>query len=137
MGYAGSNWIARNFGEMSETGKAAADLLGDVFLGIYHMNYTSLKKVDWTDEWNIEVTVGKELSSFDGDELTRLLLLAHDRRMRVSLVGLGPHYMRLCISKRKKRTGQMHERLPTMEDHIALLRDHYEREGCNIQVGAA
>jgi hypothetical protein len=134
--YSGADWIEKNFGELSALGREAADLLGDVFLGIYHMRYTSLKKVNWKDGYCIEVTLDRELSSFDGDELTRLILLAHDRMLRISLSGLGPGYIRLTIHKRHKREGQLHERMPTIDKHIELLRGHYNQEGCNIQVGA-
>ena len=55
--YQGAGWIEKSLKveNMSELGKEAADFLGDVYLGIYHMNTSLLKKVDWSNKSYIEV----------------------------------------------------------------------------------
>ena len=46
--YAGAAWIRSALGrELSPLGAAVADLLGDVFAGIYHLDNADLRKVDW------------------------------------------------------------------------------------------
>jgi hypothetical protein len=126
MGHAGSDWIESNVTkEISEHGRNVADLLGDVFLGIYHLNRTSLGKVNWENKRYIDVTVRGVMSTYDDDLMTRLVVLAFDRMMRVEIVGLGPLYLRLTFYQRKTRKGTLMERVPTLEDHVKSLRDYY------------
>lgn len=128
MKYAGADWVKRSMkvDNMSKVGEAAADLLGDVFLGIYHLDGHQLRKVDWSDDHAISIVIGwNDFSTFDGDILTRIVVLAHDRMMRVEVNPHTFHHLRLLITKRRSRTGSTYERCPTLEDHIKLLREHY------------
>lgn len=99
--YEGANWIARRrYGKnISAFGREVADILGGFAKGIYHMNETSLAKANWADDSFIEVTAEGELSTFDDSNLTILVLLAHDRGIRVGIGGLANHYVRLCFLK--------------------------------------
>jgi len=125
-GYAGASWIEKNFKcRCSELGKNVADLLGDIFKGIYHLSYASLRKVGWESEHCIEYTLYGELSTVDFNLLTILVVLAHDRMIRVVIRGVGPGYMRLMFHQRTKRTGSVSERYPTLEDHTKIIREHY------------
>jgi hypothetical protein len=101
MNYSGADWIARQkYGaNISPFGREVADILGGFAKGIYHMNGTSLSKADWQNESFIEVTVQGELSTFDGSGLTLLVLLAHDRGVRVGVKGAAPGYVRLRFLK--------------------------------------
>lgn len=134
MGYAGSDWIKGSMKkEMSPLGEAAANLLGDVFLGIYHMDTSLLKKVDWTDKYYIIVPIwSSALSTVDNNELTRLVVLAHDRMMRVDVMPHAFRYMKLGISQRTVREGDLSERCPTMERHIQIIRGHYTGTGGDV-----
>ena len=55
------------------------------------------------------------LATFDSDDLTRLVILAHDCCIRVQLEQGGPNRIRISIWKRS-REGQMYERHPTIEE---------------------
>lgn len=55
------------------------------------------------------------LSTFDFDDLTRLVFLAHDKCVRVELNQSGPGMIKICIWQREGRTGSMFERHPTIE----------------------
>lgn len=61
------------------------------------------------------------LSSFDFDKLTRLVLLAHERCIRVEVDSGGPRRVRIAIWRRQ-REGGMSERHPTIEQAIATFR---------------
>lgn len=130
-GYSGADWIYHSLatGEMSPLGIAVADLLGDVWLGIYHMNTTSLSKVDWANPYCVEVTLPRSgsLCTVDGNKLTILVVLAHDRMIRVGLEGVGPGYIRAQFHQRSSRDGRLMERYPTLEDHADLIRRHFSR----------
>lgn len=125
--YAGSEWIQslRNAKPMSPLGVAVADLLGDVFLGIYHIETAELRQVDWSNATWIEVPINSALCTVDFDHLTRLMVLAHDRMIRVDIQGLERGWLLLLFHQRESRSGQMWARYPTLEDHAALLRSHY------------
>lgn len=60
------------------------------------------------------------LSTFDSDDLTRLVLLAHDRCIRVQVEQGGPNRLRIAVWKRG-REGQFCERHPTIEQAIAAF----------------
>ncbi len=126
--YQGSEWIERSLkvDNISEFGREVADLLGDVFAGIYHLSSRALHKVDWSDDRYISFIYGNDnLATFDGDKLTRLVVLSHDRMIRVSIHPRAFHYLELGFHKRRSRTGDMYQRMPTMEDHTEIIRNDY------------
>lgn len=63
-------------------------------------------------------------ATFDYDRLTRIVILAHDRMIRVELRQSGPGRVGFNLHKRHARDGRMHERHPTLESAVQLHRDH-------------
>ncbi len=106
--------------------KNVADLLGDMFMGIYHLDYKALKRVDWSNDFHIKYIYYGDLATIDFDRLTILVVLAHDRMIRVSIQGVGPQRMKIIFHQREKRKGSMMERCPTIEDHIKEIREYYD-----------
>jgi hypothetical protein len=127
--FVGASWIESNLGvsNMSNFGREVADLLGDLFGGIYHQDSPSLRKVDWSVESRIELAVYGPLSTFDNDLLTRFVLLCHERCIRGEISAAAPKYLRLTFTKRYGRDGDYCDRHPDMETAIAGIRDYYER----------
>lgn len=66
------------------------------------------------------------LSTFDGDALTRLVFLAHDRCVRVELCNGGPHRVGLKLHRRHTRVGGMWGRHPTIEEALNQHRARYQ-----------
>jgi hypothetical protein len=68
----------------------------------------------------------KDFATYDGNELTRLVVTAHDFCMRVSLVPVaGPNpRMKICVWKRE-RDGDIGQRHPNLEDHAESIRKGY------------
>lgn len=127
MGYAGADWIERSFKvKCSPVGRAAADLLGDVFQGIYHMEHGALKRADWTDPHYIAVTTVRDLANVDGCELMVLCVLASDRMLRVEISGVAPGRVRIGITQRSVRSGDLFRQCPTIEAATANIRKHYD-----------
>jgi len=121
--YSGAEWIKRDLKkEMSPLGEAVANLLGRVYLGIYHLPSQALSRVDWSSTYCIEYTHYGDLSTVDGINLTALVVFAHDKMIRVSIRGCGPGYLQMQFHQRDTRTGNMSERYPTIEDHVKFLR---------------
>jgi hypothetical protein len=126
--YAGADWIARLLEkDLSPLGREVADLLGDVFRGIYHLSHRALHKVEWSNPHCIRIVLGNYLATWDSNELTLLVVLSHDRMIRIELRGVGPGYTEITFHKRKTREGLLMERLPTMERHIKLIRNQFEK----------
>lgn len=123
--YAGADWIRamnRTKKELSPIGEEVADLLGELFLGIYHIE-RDVRRADWsTTGWITMTITGQCWSSFDGDLLTRLVLLAHDRCIRVEMEAVAPRVMRLSFHKRQRTSEHVWGRHPTLEHHAAYLR---------------
>ncbi len=63
-----------------------------------------------------------DLATFDGDQLTRLVFLAHDRCVRVSILNSGPRMVRIVIHPRMGREGGFSVKHPTIEDALAVWR---------------
>lgn len=62
-----------------------------------------------------------DLATYDYDQLTRLVIMAHDKCYRVGIMPYNFNSLKIAIWKRK-RTGAMDERHPTMEDAILSYR---------------
>lgn len=57
------------------------------------------------------------LSTFDGDDLTRLVFLAHDWCIRVEVSQGGPNRLRIAIWARQ-RSGDLYNRHPTIDQAL-------------------
>jgi hypothetical protein len=127
--YAGSNWLEpivkeMRGVEMSDFGRRVADLLGELYRGIYHIQPSVLhKRADWSSERYLEVVVYGGMATFDADELTRFVVLCHDYCIRGEVSPASPGWMRLRFWPRKVRDGgRIYERHPTMEQAVEHVR---------------
>lgn len=103
---------------MSDEQWACACLFADLFGGFHHLSGDVKANGDGV-ELN-QLTSG--LSTTDFDELTRLVFLAHDRRIRVSVLPSAPRRLRLVAHQRPLREGNMAARHPTIETALAQHR---------------
>mgnify|MGYP001424422050 CR=1 FL=1 len=67
-------------------------------------------------------------ASFDYDDLTRALFLAHDHAIRIEIRPSGPRMLKLCLWYRGTREGGMCERHPTIEQAISKWRRQKDRK---------
>lgn len=120
----GSDWLRGcRITKISPLGAQVADLLGDLFSGLYHLD--GAEKVDWANDHHIEVRVAyKEWASVDSNLLTKLVFLAHDRCLRVSISPRSAHAQTLLFHQRR-RAGGTWERHPTIEQALALYREYH------------
>lgn len=103
--------------------EAAIEFFGEFFLGKHHIPATIH---EWGEGWCINIS--RDLATFDFDDLTRLVFLAHDRCVRVSVSGdSGPRMIRICIWQRNTRSpdGAFYDRHPTIEQALEIWRKHY------------
>lgn len=127
--YSGSDWLQENIRakgqkmQVSPLGKDVADLLGELFYGIYHISPKALNKTDWSNPIWIEITIGyQDFSTTDFDTLTRLVFLAHHMAIRVSLDAVARQHIRL-IFHRRERAGDYSRRHPYLEEAVKRFKD--------------
>jgi hypothetical protein len=105
---------------MSDDQWECAQMFADVVCGFHHITGT-VKPFGY----GIKVSAyPSRFATFDFDGLTRLVLLAHDRMIRVQLEPSGPRMIGFAMWKRHHREGGMSERHPTIEQAISLHRMH-------------
>lgn len=103
---------------MTDDQHECAALLADLYDGDYNVP-GKIKEHDF----GIRCCVYGPLCSFDCDRLTRLVVLGHDRCIRVEIgANGGPGRVELILHKRHTREGRMHERHPTLENAAVLIR---------------
>jgi hypothetical protein len=125
--YSGAGWVVNEMHhgdadfKISPLGKAVADLLGELFLGIYHLDMGALHRVNWNDDHHISIVIGwKDWSTFDNDLLSRLVFLAHHLALRVDLDPRANNYLMLTFFQRK-RSGSGWDRHPTLRQAVAAF----------------
>ena len=72
--------------------------------------------------WGWKVSHYGELATFDYDQLTRLVLLAHDRCVRAAVMQGGPRGVAIGITARSRDTARMGTDHPPIEEAIAKFR---------------
>ena len=131
--HSGAEWLIRNgsanptIAKISPLGIRVADFLGYLYAGIYHISAEALhKRVDWSSTYMIEVTVQDAgMATFDFDQLTKLVFLAHHFCLRVSIHAAAPKYIRLRFHQRK-RDGNFFERHPTLAMAVDQFRQNFD-----------
>lgn len=131
-------WLLGNGRAVSELGTLVADLLWEWADGIYHIQ--DILRVSFAGTY-IEVPIFSSLATYDDSNLTRLVVLAHDRCVRVEMMArlVRSRYegewielpaIVLGFSKRQ-RDGDWYHRHPTIEEAIArgAPRSHTTRGG--------
>lgn len=103
---------------MTDAQWECALFLADLRGGFHHMRDT-IKKAGDGIEYNHP---HGSLATYDFDELTRAVFMAHDRCIRFEVAPSGPGLVRLYLHKRKKRDGAMYERHPTIEAALSEWR---------------
>ena len=102
---------------MSDDQYECSCMFADVVGGFHHI-YGKIKP--WGD--GIQTNVLGSWATFDFNQLTHIVVLAHDRMIRVEIGSSGPRMFRVIMFKRHTREGRMSQKHPTIEDAIAVIR---------------
>lgn len=89
-----------------------------VFKGLHHVSEHRIKRESATQ---ITYTHYGDLSTWDSDELTRLVVVAHSLAVRVEVSACSTRYICLRLSERT-REGDTCKGHPTLADHLAALK---------------
>lgn len=108
--------------EISELGKSSAHFLHKMW-GIYNLNSTSLRKVNFSEEDYLEVVINKCVSTVDNADLTRIVAYAHEMMLRVSIEKCAPGYIKIGISQRANRNfaDGSYKWWSNIQDHLSLI----------------
>lgn len=136
--YAGADWMQEQLDalhkiapkkypevKMSPLAIKVADFLGEWVYGIYHLSQKELFKVDWTNNRHIEISIYNYcLSTFDDNDLTRLVFLAHEMALRVQIEPSTHHHLRIMFHERSHHKGPMLYH-PTLDEAVNLFRQTF------------
>jgi hypothetical protein len=98
-------------------------MLCDVFKGEHHLPGKIRACGD-----GIEINAHGGMSTYDFDFLTRLVMFAHDRCIRVEVGSSGPRLVKLLLHRRHTRDGNIVESHPTMEKALEKHREAWPLE---------
>lgn len=120
--YSGSEWLIREKPniQISPLGLKVADLLGQVFRGLYHIA-DAVRRTDWTQSGYIKLTIRRSLSTFDSSDLTELVVLAHDMNIRIEISGRSKGMLELSFMDAADMT-RLIAKQPNMESQMARIR---------------
>lgn len=91
--------------------------------GLHHCGDIKKSKGRW------ETNHYGELSTFDHDILTRLVISAHDNCVRLTIANSGPRMVKIILFERYSRAGNFSERHPTIAQAVLNFRvNHPESE---------
>ena len=127
---AGADWIYDVLGkELSPFATEVADLIGTLVQGIYHVS-DEVKKIDWSDTHWIEWRTHMSFATTDFSRLTELIVLAHDRCIRVEIEPCSRTTLRVMFTPRK-RSHEVHgcsiRSHPSLEDNVTRIREWQEK----------
>lgn len=104
---------------MSDDQWECYQFLADLFLGFHHIHG---KLHEWGNGIKLNTYCTGSFATFDFDGLTRGVVMAHDRMIRLEITPSGPRMLGIVLHKRHKREGRMYEKHPTLEDAAARIR---------------
>ena len=99
--------------------KVCEAVISAALLGIHHVPYWERRRA--CGPRGMAVTTYADMSTFDGDELTRLVIAAHDHAVRVSVCPAGPRMLTIRMWPRKREGGTW-ERHPEIEEAVERVR---------------
>jgi hypothetical protein len=107
--------------ELKPFAERAEAVLSQVFGGMHHCRNVHRFFVGTEMEmW--EFNTFQELSTFDSNRLTELVIAAHDQCVRVTVGPSGPKRVKIQMWPRKGREGKLYNRHPTIEQAIETAR---------------
>lgn len=100
----------------------AEAFFSELYFGKHHIPAGGIKP--FGQGWSVNHYA--EIATFDFNALTRLVFLAHDKCIRVSIMQGGPGAIKIVLHKRSSRSGSMFGRHPTIEYALSIWRDKHE-----------
>lgn len=105
------------------------DLLDAVFAGI-HNAPINFDRAEFTAHHVLVRARWKSLATWDFNELTRLVVLAHDAMIRVEISAAAPKVLSIFMHPRltRDKADGIARRMPTIEEAITVVRERSHRK---------
>ena len=123
---AAADWVERNSDiriKLNADQRAAVGLLVDAMnTGVYNLS-VNWNKVRWDDKGaRFCMYAGGGLGTYDFNHLTRFVILAHDRCMRVYIEPCNRQHLYIWIHQRDPWAGEMARGHDTLDQAVAAVR---------------
>jgi len=106
----------RNFNEFTDAQKSCYEMLSEWAGGDHHLPHVHVFGT------GVCINFLGDLSTFDWNRLTRLVLLAHRDAVRIEMASSGPRMVKIIAHQRAhKPDGRIYERHPSLTDLIAEI----------------
>jgi hypothetical protein len=112
---------------MIETPQACKDLIEltlsekvDLFIDYVFGGRHHTTKVINHNSW-YEVKFYQDVASWDFSIMTKMVVASHDLGLRSSIEANGLRGLKVLLHNRKSREGLMHQRHPTLEQHLERI----------------
>ncbi len=100
------------------------DIVGMVGGGIYNAPICSAEHIDWHYGFNgVSLTWGREMATWDFAQLSMLVFLCHEARIRCSIEAVAPRTMRLSFWQRAHE-GDVARRHPSLDEAVKMFREY-------------
>lgn len=125
MGHTAAQWVESNYGQQLTDfqAKAVNLLCAAMRCGPYDISGTTWEKAQW--QWGVGVRFvlwRPQLSTFDTDGLTTLVIGAHEQCIRVEISPVSFHHLAIEMHPRATREGDISRRHPTIEQALERYR---------------
>lgn len=97
----------------------AEAFFSEIFAGLHRPSALKPFGLGWS------ITSDRDLATFDGDTLSRLVFLAHDRAVRVEIQPCNMRFVRIAVHARSRRDGSIFKRHPSLSGAVAEWRQRY------------
>jgi len=102
--HSGADWmrdrLAYESKDLSPLGVKVANVLGQAYLGIYHIDSAVRRKTtNWGSDSAISVVVGGEVATFDASRLAMLVLCCQEAGLSMSVHGSWSGYTKLVFEE--------------------------------------
>lgn len=122
-----AEWLSGMGKEVSKFGERAAELVWELYGGIYHVQQPALK-ADWSHDHVISITVRSDnFGTYDSDLLTRLVILSHKHNVKTGLEARANGYIRINLIN-VDRWGYMRGEHPTLGELQKRIQMHMPLE---------
>lgn len=112
--------------ELSDFQKRVCNIIGIVGGGIYNAPINT-ERIDWNYGGGVSLNWHRELATWDFNQLTMLVFLCHEARIRVQLESTGPRATKISFWQRKHE-GQMSVRHPNLDEAVVEFRTWFKSE---------
>lgn len=112
---------------MKLTKERAEDFFAELYKGHHHIPSPGVRQFEKDRLWWYVIDHASRYSTYDGDLLTRLVFLCHDKHVRAELRDGGFGRIKIIITPRD-REGYIFERHPTIGEALENWRENGHKE---------